>query len=354
MKKLVLAAVVAALSGQAMAVNVYNADDATLDVYGEIRTRVKKEEGTAGKFDGDSTKIGVIGKYDIGNDMYVVGEMRMGGDYNDTDNDDADGGEFNFDRGYVGIGHNVYGVVRAGRMPSVHDTMFSHDESYVWGGAAKNGQNAFGTDVASSAGQYEWSNESFKVMAQVQGRTSYDHEKDPTKIKDGYALGGVWMSDLGLDMTIAYTSVELDNNTDATSSINFNGGEANSFGIQAKYKTGALTMTAAVYSFEQTAKRKTDFDQEMDSYGLSARYAFANGIGLYGVYDYKDATDNNVKINNKKLEETTKLFTMGVDFWPHKQFVTFAEVAQEKIEYNTSSIKDQETGKYSIGARFYF
>ena len=361
MKKLVLAAVVAALSGQAMAVNVYNADDATLDVYGEIRTRIKKVEGEAGKFDGDSTKIGVKGKYGIGNDMYVVGEMRMGGDFNNTKDSD-NGGEFNFDRGYVGIGHNAYGVVRAGRMPSVHDTLFSHDESYVWGGSAKNGSNAFGTDVANSAGQYEWSNESFKVMAQVQGHTSDDatfkkSDKDETligstNIKNGYALGGVWMSDLGLDITTAYTSVELD---DKNSTLNvFDGGEANSFGVQAKYSINSLTLTAAVYNFEQTAKKKTDFDREINSYGLSARYAFANGIGLYGVYDNKETTDNQPKVNNKKLEETSKTFTMGVDFWPHKQFVTYAEFAQEKTENNKVDSKDKEIGKYAVGARFYF
>ena len=149
MKKLALAVAVAAISSQAMAVEIYNAEDASLEVYGEIRARLRNQSGESSEFDGQNTRIGIKGQYALSNDMYALGNVRMYGDYNSNDS-------ASYDRGYVGLGHNAMGEIRFGKVASIHDDIFDYDISWVYGGNAMMGNDQFATDVASSAAQYEW------------------------------------------------------------------------------------------------------------------------------------------------------------------------------------------------------
>ena len=353
MKKLALAVAAAAISSQAMAVEIYSNDTDSLEVYGEIRARFQDKSSQSSEFDGSNTRIGIKGQYGLGNDMYAVGNVRMYGDYNSN-------ADVSFDRGYVGVGHNEFGEVRFGKMPSVHDDLFGYDISWVNGGAAMMGNDQFSTDVVSSAAQYEWNSDSLRVMAQIQGRTdtstAAEFKIDPeaendrsSRVDEGYALGATWSSDFGLSLTGAYTAVELVELGEALRSM-----DVDTFGLEANYAMGNMSFAAAYFTQEAEGNNKRTYHTEATGFGANARFDMDNGIGFYGVYDFVETTSNHIRggASNKKQEVKDTTYTVGADFWPHQQVVTFVEYAHNKEKNNIGS--NDTTDNIAIGARFYF
>ncbi len=374
MKKLALAIAVAAMSSQAMAVSLYSSDDASLSLYGEIRTRIQKENGSTAKFDGNNTRFGLLGNYSLTPSTALIGEFRITGDFNNSENSTS------FDRGYVGIADDTYGIFRIGRMPSVADRLISYDQSWVYGGVAKSGTSAFGTDIASSSFQWENTYGAITLYAQGQGEANDSAtftnnqylENDnlftsrfTSTIKNGYALGASLATDIGLTMNVAYTTVSLTNKESGTTYLRE--GEAESFAIGATWAIdNNLDIGVAAFSRKQTANKggliasaANNIEGKQQGFGLSGRYSFDGGISVYGVYDYlKDEntyTTLNVP-NDKSLETETNQITLGVDYWVHPQLVTFAEVAEKDMTDNRSksASQDDTTSMFALGARFYF
>ena len=351
MKKLALAVAVAAISSQAMAVEIYNAEDASLEVYGEIRARLRNQSGESSEFDGQNTRIGIKGQYALGNDMYALGNVRMYGDYNSNDS-------ASYDRGYVGLGHNAMGEIRFGKVASIHDDIFDYDISWVYGGNAMMGNDQFATDVASSAAQYEWNSDSLRVMAQYQTRTDTADDGSlgrDSRIDEGYSIGASWASDFGLGLTGAYTTVELVGLGAGMKSV-----DADTFGLEATYAVGNFSVAVAYFTQDVVGNNsvtKANYNTEATGVGANVRYEFDNGIGLYGVYDYVETTDSNVREAGRKQEVEVTTYTLGVDYWPHQQLVTFVEYAHEKDEARFQADRNHKNIKndnIAIGARFYF
>lgn len=394
MKKLALALAVTALSSQAMAYNIYDADGDTLDLYGEIRLRYRFEEENGNRMDGDNTRIGVKGQYAVTPETYVFGDVRIEADWNGTDSDfdktdtnastPAADNDLIYDRGLVGVGNTKYGEIRAGRMPSIHDIMYAYDISWVYGGTAKNGENYFGTGGETpSLFQYQWTGDNIAVIAQGQGRanTSVDLNNvtvitNPQiltigtlpvrtfKIKSGLAMGASYETDFGLGLSTSYTRTELtpDNSKDREHVSKL---DAKSYGVEATYTYENLDLAMAGFKFKQEVTERAvgsiDHNVDQNGFGASARYNFTEDIAVYTVYDYlksKTKDDQAATYNGKNLRETFKSITLGAQYWPAPQFVTFAEMAHISNDTNRAvndvRVKNTSDNDYAIGARFYF
>lgn len=388
MKKLALALAVTALSSQAMAYNIYDTDGDTLDLYGQIRLRYRFEEENGNRMDGGNTRIGVKGQYAVTPETYVFGDVRMVADWNGTDSDfdktittattPAADNDLTYDRGLVGMGNTKYGEVRAGRMPSVHDIMYGYDISWVHGGTAKNGENYFGTGgETSSLFQYQWTGDNLAVIAQGQDRANTSVElnnvsvitdpqnlKKTFKIKSGLAMGASYETDFGLGLSTSYTQTELtpDNSADRAHVSKL---DAKSYGVEATYTYEKLDLALAGFKFKQELTERAvgsiDHNVDQSGFGASARYNFTENIAVYTVYDYlksKTKDDEAATHNGRNLRETFKSITLGAQYWPAPQFVTFAEMSHinndtNKFE-NGQRVKNTSDNDYAIGARFYF
>ena len=388
MKKLALALAVTALSSQAMAYNIYDTDGDTLDLYGQIRLRYRFEEENGNRMDGGNTRIGVKGQYAVTPETYVFGDVRMVADWNGTDSDfdktittattPAADNDLTYDRGLVGMGNTKYGEVRAGRMPSVHDIMYGYDISWVHGGTAKNGENYFGTGgETSSLFQYQWTGDNLAVIAQGQDRANTSVElnnvsaitdpqnlKKTFKIKSGLAMGASYETDFGLGLSTSYTQTELtpDNSADRAHVSKL---DAKSYGVEATYTYEKLDLALAGFKFKQELTERAvgsiDYNVDQSGFGASARYNFTENIAVYTVYDYlksKTKDDEAATHNGRNLRETFKSITLGAQYWPAPQFVTFAEMSHinndtNKFE-NGQRVKNTSDNDYAIGARFYF
>lgn len=388
MKKIALALAVTALSSQAMAYNIYDADGDTLDLYGEIRLRYRFEEENGNRMDGGNTRIGVKGQYAVTPETYLFGDVRMVADWNGTDSDfdktittattPAADNDLTYDRGLVGVGNTKYGEVRAGRMPSIHDIMYGYDISWVHGGTAKNGENYFGTGgETSSLFQYQWTGDNLAVIAQGQDRANTSVElnnvsviTDPQnlkrtfKIKSGLAMGASYETDFGLGLSTSYTQTELtpDNSADR---VHVSKLDAKSYGVEATYTYEKLDLALAGFKFKQELTERAvgsiDHNVDQSGFGASARYNFTEDIAVYTVYDYlksKTEDDEAATYNGRNLRETFKSITLGAQYWPAPQFVTFAEMAHISNDTNRAvndvRVKNTSDNNYAIGARFYF
>ncbi|MCL6270451.1 porin [Sansalvadorimonas sp. 2012CJ34-2] len=389
MKKSVLAAAVAAVAGNALAVDVYNQDGATLNIFGEVKSTYsnteKDDKGT--KFSMSGSKLGAYAKYDLDNGFYVKGYLRFSFDLNES-------GNVELSKGFIEAGSDETGSLTLGRHGSVHGDIFDYDQSWAFGGDAKNGENIFGTGSIESGLVYKWSNNGFTFMAQhstdeedtyslqtetKHGEATNNDQRYKGNLDKTMAFGGVWDSDFGLSLKAAYTTATLNK----LEKKEWKSGKwvwekfadskdvkAVSTGVQAGYSFGDVSLAAAFFRFNYQADRKQDLDVDHNSFGLSAKYKLDDKLNLYTVYDsieikskypnVKNASDNLVK-----GEAETKTFTLGLDYSPHKQVVTFVEFAQvdtdfkDKYKYRNSDgielvAKSSKASKYAFGARVYF
>ena len=159
MKKLALAVAVAAISGQAAAVEVFSNDNATLDVYGQLRTRlVKTNNQGENKFDVDNSRIGTIGNYKLNEDLTATGKFVV--KYNET-------AQFFSDEIWVGLASQQVGEARIGRQFTIWDgQMGKHDFTFWNGGSATMGSDAYGTNYLDKALDYRLNIGQVTVFAQ--------------------------------------------------------------------------------------------------------------------------------------------------------------------------------------------
>ena len=377
MKKLALAVAVAAISGQAAAAQVYSNDNATVDVYGQIRTRLQKTHNNDEKsFDVASSRIGAIGNYKINDDLTATGKIQI--KYSDGDTN------FYSDALYVGLNSKSLGEVRVGTLGSIwDDEMGLHDYTYAFGGASTIESAQYGTAVQSNMIDYRLpittSVGTVTLRAQTQLAPSssstrrndftvagFDGSKDTAKttIDKSVSAGVVFNSDFGLDVAAVYAATDVD--LQATSEVKStqigttaNGvavnsvaqaavgkqalGTAKSYGVTAGYTVGQLFVGGQVTRVN-VKKDDKSFDQEQTGYGVGVKY-FNVGFNLspYATYDI-------VKTNDKvgKEESRDRTLAAGIEFKPNAAVRTFAEVSR--------NINDGEanTTKWAIGARYYF
>ncbi|MCL6269461.1 porin [Sansalvadorimonas sp. 2012CJ34-2] len=360
MKKLVLAAAIAAVASNAMALEVYNADGATVNVFGEIRTRLQsiEDDNTGSKFDMGGSKLGVEAKYAMNDDLTAGGYLRYGFDLNDGDNN------VKVSKGYVYLSSNKMGTVTVGKQGSVYDSFIGgYDASTLYGGAAKMASNAAGTDSIESGITYKWSNDSFTVMAQhslaaEDANTFKPAETQPVKaamaseqLNKTFALGGSWSSDFGLTLGGAYTLADHDKLTGFATSKNV---EIKTVGFEAGYSINAVTLGATMTQIDTESDKDKELLTESNSFGLGVAYAFENGVNAFAGYDIVETEDSSKGIDKKANEDETKSFNIGVDYRPHPQVKTFVEYARAKTSYEETGKKSKTQDKWGVGVRVYF
>lgn len=350
MKKLALAIAVAAISGQAAAVELYSSNDATLDVYGQLRTRLQKTNNEGeNKFDVASSRIGAIGTYKLSDDLTASGKIQV--KY-------ADDGKTNFysDVLWVGLNSKTLGNARIGSMYTIWDEeQGMHDFTYNFGGSAKMGDNVYGTAFLKNVLDYSMDLGQVKLRAQylmspmdrdAKNRDlSFSGLDTKAKIDKSHSFGATWNSDFGLSVAGTYSATKIDKTTeDADTSY----GETESLGLTASYSINSLTIGTQLSRITAEADNKADFDQTKKGFGLGAQYSFANGMNPYFTYDNaKEDTKG-----NDAVDETTKSYVVGVEFKPNSSVRVWTEVGKTKVDRKDD--KDTSSTAWAIGARYYF
>ncbi|MTI12469.1 porin [Sansalvadorimonas verongulae] len=363
MKKLALAIAVAAISGQAAAAQVYSNDSTAVDVYGQLRTILKKTNNNGEKsFSLASSRVGFIGTHKMSDDLTVEGKMQI--KYGDSAEN------FYSDVLYIGMNSKTFGGVRVGNMGSIwDDEMGIQDNTYAYGGSSSLGGDQYGTGVQSNTLDYRFPIDTsvgvITLRAQTQlaptsvdakrndltaaGFTDNKKDTEAVTIDKAVSAGVVWNSNFGLDVAAVYaaTDVDLQADADATPAKEKTAlGTAKSYGISTGYTVGKLLVGAQLTRVKVKKDDKSaNFDLEKTGYGLGAKYSFDNNVSPYATYDI-------VKTDNKAVKTTdaTKARTLaaGVEFKPNASIRTFVEASR--------NINDGEkhTTEWAIGARYYF
>ena len=331
MKKTVVAAVIGSVvaSASAMAAEVYQSDDLSVNVYGNLRARYETTDnghmGADSTFTGEGTELGLSINYFMDNNMYINGDVLSEFNIIPESGDGEDDEEF-LKFGSVAIGGD-FGEFRMGRMSAVQDTLAGqYDITWEYGGTANIKDDAFATDRLTNGIQYKIDVNNFTVMAQYHTGT----ESGGVDIDQAFALGGAWTSDFGLGLSGTYTQSER-----TERDAEFGGDKDKSWTLNATYEWQALSLAAMYSDYDLSGDERTGV-------GAMARYDFPMGFGVYGVYDYVDYDTQNDKLNQ---------YTIGADYWLTSQVVSYMEYADQDYDKANAG---QDDNAFTIGMRLYF
>ncbi|MCL6269462.1 porin [Sansalvadorimonas sp. 2012CJ34-2] len=326
MKKLVLAAAIAAVAGNAMAFEAYNADGTTVSISGEVRTLISNTENDnkGAKFDMGGSKLAVSISHKLSDDLTAEGFMRFAADLNDGS------AKLGVDKGYLALGSAQYGKVSIGVVGTAYDDLMGgYDASVNFGGAAKLGADTNGAGGLQNGINYTWSNDSMTVVADYgleDKETTTTIDSFTGKLDKTYGLGASWTSDFGLTLTGAYGAAKLDNETTEAT--------AKAYGFEADYSFGAFSVGAIINKSEEKAG---DTKIEKRGFGTGAAYSFLDNGTAYAGYNV---------VKTKGADDKTKTYNAGVQYMVHPQVKVFADIAQTKAA--------EKTNEYALGARVYF
>ena len=366
MKKLALAIAVAAISGQAAAAQVYSNDNVSVDMYGQLRTKLSKTNNDGEKsFSLSSSRVGFIGNYKMSDDLTAEGKIQI--KYGDT------GDNFYSDDLYVGLNSKTFGSVRVGTMGAIWDgEMGIQDNSYAFGGNSTLGSQLRGTGNQSNMLDYRFPIDTSVGVVTLRAQTQlapssadakrndltvgdFDGSKDTAKVTldKMVSVGAVWNSNFGLDVAAVYAATDVDlqevaatTNPAAPAKPKTALGSTKSFGISTGYTVGNLFVGGQLTKVKTEKDDKSaNFDQEETGYGVGVKYSFDNNIAPYATYDIVE-TDNKAD----KTADATKGRTLaaGIEYKPNASIRTFVEAAR--------SINDgaEHSTDWAIGVRYYF
>ena len=356
----ILAAVVAAFSHTATAAEVYKDADTTFDLFGEVRTRWDESESASHTANGSGSKIGVSGEHRLG-ELTFKGFTKF--EYNGNTHA---ANTFQVNESYVGLAHTQYGELNIGRKSTIHDTLFGYDSSWAFGGTAKNGHDPFGTGTADSLVQYTWSANGLTLMGQVQGRSEFVNDGYETRVdldpvdpqsasvRSGVGAGLAWQSDFGLGVKAAYTRANLDSLTETLEGVSpaviLENVTVDSLGAEVDYDIGRFSLAAAAFHFDYSLP---GFDEKQTGFGGRASYTVAEPVHLYTVVDYLKSSFSPAAGGTVDMTDSSvTTYTSGVDYWPHKQVMSFVEFSHQ-VDKADGSAKEENLSM-AVGARYYF
>ncbi|MTI12470.1 porin [Sansalvadorimonas verongulae] len=375
MKKLALALAVAAISGQAAAVEVYSDDNSSVEVYGQLRTRLQKTRNDdAAKFDVANSRIGTIGTYNLSDDLTAKGQFQL--KYSD------DATNFFSDAMWVGLQSKTMGQLRLGTMWTQWDAqMGKHSNGYAFTGSSSMLSTNYGTVAMKNLLSYDITLGQVSLFAEymiapmesdVKGENmSFAAMTDSLKnledddtlkaqniaIDKFYTYGATWNSDFGLSVSLLHGGTDLKekraDNTDTAV------GTTDSTGLSMSYAIRNLTVGAQAFRTNAQATNKANFDQTKTGYGIGGKYSFDNGVSPYYAFDQIQEDSKGTNLANATnanaagvIDSRTRTHAMGVEFKPSASFRTWAEVGREK---KTHKFDNNTTAtKWALGARYYF
>ena len=181
---------------------------------------------------------------------------------------------------------------------------------------------------------------------------------DPERasVRSGVGAGLAWQSDFGLGVKAAYTRANLDSVTETLGSngtgveTTLNNVTVDSLGAEVDYDIGRFSLAAAAFHFDYSLP---GFGEKQTGFGGRASYTVADPVHVYAVADYlKSSFSPDVAGTVNMTDSSVTTYTSGVDYWPHKQVMSFVEFSHQVDKADGGS--KEENLSMAVGARYYF
>ncbi len=340
-KTLIAAAVLSAVSAQAVAIEVYNDDTSSLSIGGRLGIKTQFIDGDS-QMDNASSRINFSFEHKLNEEVTAYTKAEWGFDPVTT------GGDENFSNrlGYIGLRHARLGSLQFGKQWSVYSDIASWtDQFYISGGAAMGMYNGVssdggvnGTGRADDAIAYRFNQGGLQAGAQYQLGNSGDgtdnfensfglHQDNQWERKHGQQFAASYEFDFGLSLGASYNQTSFKGRDDAKAQV-----------VGAKYINERVHLAATYGKFENHTNAMDDagfkdsniasmtgyFDKESTGVELFALYNLesVDGLGVYLGYnnlevDERGGVPSAVSDSKGKLEKTAlgTVYTIGpMDF----------------------------------------
>ncbi|CAM2973321.1 porin [Vibrio rarus] len=262
MKKTLLALAVASLAATSVnAAEIYKAENASVDFYGQLRTELKGSDDSISLEDGaqdgkvtlgaGSSRMGITADYTITDGLGIMGLVELG----------VGSGDVNVRQHILGVVTD-FGTLKFGEQWTVSDDIYGADYSYFFGGSALGYSNVSGASHDSLI-KYNLDLENFFVAANY-GLNEDDSNQDLMEVFVG---GNV----AGLDLHVGFGQVK-DNTPDE---------DNNKFPeLKDTYYQGTVA-----YDFGGASIGFTYYNTKIEVENQSAKI---NGYSLAGTFDWAD------------------------------------------------------------------
>lgn len=297
MKKTILATMLTSLfaATAAHSATVYDANDMTLDVYGDVEVQARKgtEKDAHKMINIDDADFGFKVGYNIGNGVTALAVVEVDGE--------TDSNDIGLDDGYVGLSSATWGTVTAGKQVTIADDIGIGND-YEFGISTSSNSLFDGKQVVKytvDKGNYYGG-----ISYLFNEAAGYDN-KNSIDAKLGARLGGLDLTayygntDQGaydsetvlLEARYAFEDLELA--ASAASTDNGTQADATSFGLAAVYTVDKMAYSAAWSVVD------TDNADKVNAYFVNAAYAFNSNVTAYVEVaddDGLDSTGNDTEL----------------------------------------------------------
>ncbi|MCW7555727.1 porin [Endozoicomonas gorgoniicola] len=369
MQKKLLAAVVASLvAGQAMALEVYNDDTTSLSIGGRIGVKAEKAYGSKVTGKNDSSRINFKFAHKLGNGWTGHGVAEWG--FRAKDEYNALGGKEDtfFNRlGFVGLDHDTYGKITAGKSWSVMQDVNGWTDSYAIGGG-----NAMGLYTGRVSGDVDGSARADDVLQyrnsfgglnvgvqyQLRGDASMKDVNDVTHKftrKNGAGVSLSYDLPMGLSLGATYAETEYEKNTDYKGQD-----KSKAATVGAKFENEMLKLAATYGKFENktnTTKIGGDLDRKSTGLELFAQVNLpqvVDGFALYTGYNQLEADKQMVSGKEANSKAEFKEVAVGAIYKTGPMQFAFEWSDGERKGHDGKKIKNKSGNTYSVNARYYF
>lgn len=340
MKKTLLAAAIPALmfANGASAVELYNDGVNSVSMGGHLTVELTDKSGDT-KLDANSPRINFSFNRDLGEGFKLDSRIEMG-----MSNFVTGGNSFSTRLGYIGVGHDDYGRLSAGKQWSVYyDVTSATDMPIAWGSDSlfsyANGTDGgkLGLGRADQSVQYRngvslGNAGDLNFGVQWQG-TSGEYD-DRISASATYAVAGIKLG-------YAYSGGDVDYTT-----LGQGVQDANVHAFSAAYGTyGKGLYLAGAYAMSENLQQSElagngIIAEEADGYEALAAYGLNNGLNLYVLYQGVEDTTNDLTI-----QEYTNF---GAEYKLTSNTVVYGAY---KVDHG-SDIKDTDNA-FAVGLRIF-
>ena len=344
MKKTLLAVAIPAVffANSASAVEILKSDEALVDFYGQLRTEVKKLDGTDVTLNAGSSRAGVQAQYAVTDSVDIFGKVEFGLNYNTASEDYTMKNRLHF----AGVDTD-FGKFSFGRQWVVADDIYGADYSYFFGGTALRYSTLSGARHDSLI-KYNYEGENFIVAGNV-GLAEDDTNQELAELYVASSLGDFNFhvgGGVNTDKTgVAEGGIELENTY---------------YEGTVEYTFGPALIGFTYYNAEVEAKG-TDAKVKENAYSLAGTYSWADNATAYAGYEYTEQDPSNTNV----IEDGDgKVFYIGTDYhfnsWS-RIYVEYAYADGQTLGY-TNKGSDSFVGvasadgesNFAVGARVYW
>ncbi|MEZ8146962.1 porin [Enterovibrio norvegicus] len=342
MNKKILAVAIPAvlLASNVSAYEVFSSDEGSVEVYGQLRAKLTKDEGKDIKLDDGSSRAGVNATYTVNEYFDVLGAIE----YSLAD-------EFKNRYSYIGASGD-WGKVTLGKQYLTADDLWGVDNSYFYGGSHIVEGTISGGKHDSSV-RYIFENDDFYVDA------SYAFAEDDANPEVFELFGRVNVA--GFDVTAGVSQATQGHAA-------FDGvpaGELEDFyhTLWVERTFGDLSV-GVQYASSKIESDAVNMELDRTGYGLALSYGLSEKSSVYGgyefsEYDVKDAASSVLESNDATLVYLGAVHKFNSFFRVYGEAAyadgTTAGFTNNKNDWTVAAgaTADSEM-KYAIGARVYW